>query len=314
MRFETIHTYGFPEAQHQKLIDALPDRNIRMLTDKAQLAEAIEEIEVILVFRPPRGLWTGARRLKLIQTVGAGVDSVLPAPDLPPQVAVTNARGIHSDQMAEHAVLMMLAFAKKLPQAMANQREHLWQFYASDTLAGRMCVVVGMGTIGQEVARRAKQFKMTVIGIQRQPKQFEYADEVLPTDQLSAALQRADYAVVILPLTDTTRHLLDAECLAALPSAAVLVNMARGGIVDEAALAQMLRDGRLKGVALDVFADEPLPESSPLWAVPNLIITPHIAGLVPDYLERVLEIFTDNIQRLESGRPLVNLVDRQRGY
>ena len=314
MRFSVIHVYGLSAEAVQKFESVLPGRKIRALNNKADLAASIAEIEVIFVFRPPREVWSGARRLRLIQTIGAGVDTLLPASDLPAEVRITNARGIHGAQMSEHALAMMLAFAKQLPQVLVNQRMKRWQWFAPLSLEGKTCSILGMGTIGRLVAERAKQFGMRVIGLQRQPKAFKHADEVLPPEQLQRAVQQADYLVVILPKTPRTLHLLDAKVLADLRPDAVLINMARGGIVDETAVANMLREGRLRGAALDVFAEEPLPESSDLWMVPNLIITPHVAGLVPDYLDRILKIFIDNLKRLEDGKPLINEIDRARGY
>jgi phosphoglycerate dehydrogenase-like enzyme len=314
MRVNVIHVYGLSAEAIQKFESAFAEREVCALNGKADLEAAIGEIEVIFVFRPPRGVWSGARRLQLIQTIGAGVDTVLPAPDLPAGVRIANARGIHGEQMSEHALAMMLAFAKQLPRALANQRTRHWKLYTPGSLAGKTCSILGMGTIGRAVAERAKQFGMRVVGMQREPKPCRYADEVLPPEQIKRAVQQADYLVVILPKTPQTRKLLDAEILADLPSDAVLINMARGGIVDETAVANMLKEGRLRGAALDVFEEEPLPESSDLWMIPNLIITPHVAGLVPDYLDRVLKIFMDNLRRLENGRPLVNEIDRARGY
>jgi phosphoglycerate dehydrogenase-like enzyme len=314
MRVNVIHVYGLSAEAIQKFESAFAEREVCALNGKADLEAAIGEIEVIFVFRPPRGVWSGARRLQLIQTIGAGVDTVLPAPDLPAGVRIANARGIHGEQMSEHALAMMLAFAKQLPRALANQRTRHWKLYTPGSLAGKTCSILGMGTIGRAVAERAKQFGMRVVGMQREPKPCRHADEVLPPEQIKRAVQQADYLVVILPKTPQTRKLLDAEILADLPSDAVLINMARGGIVDETAVANMLKEGRLRGAALDVFEEEPLPESSDLWMIPNLIITPHVAGLVPDYLDRVLKIFMDNLRRLENGRPLVNEIDRARGY
>jgi len=314
MRVNVIHVYGLSAEAVQKFESAFPEREICALNGKPDLEASIGEIEVIFVFRPPRGVWSGARRLQLIQTIGAGVDTVLPASDLPAGVRIANARGIHGEQMSEHALAMMLAFAKQLPRAMANQRTRRWQQYTPGSLAGKTCSILGMGMIGRAVAGRAKQYGMRVVGMQREPKPCKYADEVLPPEQIQRAVQQADYLVVILPKTPQTRNLLDAKILADLPSNAVLINMARGGIVDENAVADMLKEGRLRGAALDVFAEEPLPESSDLWVIPNLIITPHVAGLVSDYLDRVLQIFTENMKRLENGRPLINEIDRARGY
>jgi phosphoglycerate dehydrogenase-like enzyme len=314
MRVNVIHVYGLSAEAVQKFKSAFPERKICALNGKADLEDSIADIEVIFVFRPPRGVWSGAKRLRLIQTIGAGVDTVLPSSDLAADVRLTNARGIHGAQMSEHALAMMLAFAKQLPQALANQQIRRWHRYTPGSLAGKTCSILGMGTIGRAVAERAKQFGMRVIGMQREPKPCRHADEVLPPEQIKRALQQADYLVVILPKTPQTIHLLDAKVLADLRPDAILINMARGGIVDETAVADMLREGRLRGAALDVFAEEPLPESSDLWKLPNLIITPHVAGLVPDYLDRVLEIFIDNMRRLEDGKPLRNEIDRARGY
>jgi phosphoglycerate dehydrogenase-like enzyme len=314
MRFNVIHVYGLNAEAVRKFESAFPERKIRALNAKADLEASIGDIEVIFVFRPPRGVWSGAKRLRLIQTIGAGVDAVLPAPDLPAGVRIANARGIHGEQMSEHALAMMLAFAKQLPQALANQRMRCWKSFTPGSLAGKTCSILGMGTIGRAVAERAKQFGMRVIGTQREPKPCPHADEVLPPEKTQRAVRQADYLVVILPKTPQTLNLLDAKILANLQSDAVLINMARGGIVDETAVTNMLRDGRLRGAALDVFAEEPLPESSDLWMIPNLIITPHVAGLVPDYLGRVLKIFMENLRRLEDGKPLRNEIDRARGY
>lgn len=314
MQIKAIHVYGLGAEAVQKFETAFPERKIHALNDQAELEASIGDIEVIFVFRPPRGVWSGAKRLRLIQTIGAGVDAVLPAPDLPPRVRITNARGVHGEQMSEHAMAMMLTFAKQLPQALANQRARRWQFFTPGALAGKTCSILGIGTIGQAVAERAKQFGMRVIGTQRQPKPTRHTDEILPPEQIQRALQQADYLVVILPKTPQTRNLLDAEVLANLHADAVLINISRGGIVDEAAVANMLNSGRLRGAALDVFEEEPLPEFSDLWTTPNLIITPHVAGLGADYLDRVLKIFADNLRRLEDGKPLTNEIDRARGY
>ena len=314
MHFDVIHVYGLGTDIVKVFEAAFPDREIRTINGKAELSAAIGDIEVIFVIRPPRGIWSGAKRLRLIQTIGAGVDSVLPAADLPSTVRLTNARGVHGVQMSEYALAMMLAFAKELPRAIANQQERRWLWTAPSSLEGKTCSILGMGTIGRVVAERAKQFGMRVIGTQREPKPFNHADEVVGPEQTDYALNEADYIVITLPLTPLTRNLLDEPRLSKMKGGAVLINMARGGIVDERTLANMLREGHLRGAVLDALAEEPLPESSDLWTTPNLIITPHMAGGVPDYLDRVLAIFIDNVRRFEEGKPLINEVDRARGY
>jgi D-2-hydroxyacid dehydrogenase (NADP+) len=314
MRFNVIHVYGLGTDIIKVFESAFPGREIQTINGEAELVASIGDMEVIFAFRPPRGIWSGAKRLRLIQTIGAGVDSVLPASDLSSTVRITNARGVHGVQMSEYALAMMLAFAKELPLAIANQRERYWQRTTPSSLEGKTCSILGMGTIGRVVAERAKQFGMRVIGTQREPKGFIHADEVVGPEQTEYALREADYVVVTLPLTPLTRNLLNETRISHMKREAVLINMARGGIIEEPALAKMLIKGRLRGAVLDALAEEPLPKSSELWTTPNLIITPHMAGGIPGYLDRVLAIFIDNVRRFEEGRPLVNEVDRTRGY
>jgi len=314
MNFKAIYLYGLPASLNTIFKSAFPERKICALHSESELKASIENIEVIFVFRPPRGVWSGAKRLRLIQTAGAGVDSVLPAPDLPQEVRITNARSVAGNQMAEHALTMILAFAKQLPKAMENQGSRRWERYVPTSLVDKTCSIIGLGAIGRVVAERARQFGMRVIGIQRKPKNCVHTDEVLPPEHTDRALREADYVVVILPLTPKTRNFMNGALLLNMKQDAVLINISRGGIVDETTVANMLREGRLRGAAFDVFQEEPLPESSNLWTIPNLIITPHVAGGVPDYMERVLEIFTDNVRRLENGEPLRNEIDRSRGY
>jgi len=313
--FPVLHVVGLPASLFEEPVArGLPGKQVRGFQDDADFVARVGEIEVLLALRPPRGHWAGARKLELLQTAGAGVDAVLPAPDLPASVRICNGRGIHGPQMSEYALAMMLHFARRMPRNAEQQRERLWKMYAPSLLAGATCGILGMGAIGEAVAQKAKAFGMHVLGVQRTPKPCEHADEVLGTGETARVLAESDYVVVILPLTPETRGSLGREMLEHMKPEAVLVNMARGGIVDEAALADLLRDGSLRGAALDVFEEEPLPAESPLWEIPNLVVTPHVAGFSRDYLPDVFEIFADNVRRLERGEPLRNEVDRARGY
>ena len=174
--------------------------------------------------------------------------------------------------------------------------------------------VLGRGEIGRGVARRAAALGMRVIGTRRSGAAIEGVDEVFAASQTERVLRESDVVVVVLPLTEETRGLLDAEAIASMKRHALLVNIARGGIVDEEAVCRALHERHLAGAAFDVFDREPLPESSPLWDAPNVLITPHVAGAFPDYMARVAEILVENIRRLERGEPLRNAVDRDRGY
>jgi phosphoglycerate dehydrogenase-like enzyme len=302
------------EALARPLRARLPEREFVIWTHEPELVAGIGEVEALLAFRPPRGIWARAARLRLIQMMGAGVDALLPAPDLPAAVQIANARGIHGPHMAEFALAMVLALAKRVPRALEQSRGRLWKPYGVDTIAGRTLAILGLGSIGAAVAKAASALGMRVIGTQREPKPTEHVAEVFGADQTEAVLRRADFVVVLLPLTPETGGSIGARELGFLAPGACLVNLARGGIVDEDALADALRAGRLAGAASDVFAEEPLQPSSPLWDAPNTILTPHVAGLGPGYMERLTEIFAENLDRLEAGRPLRNPVDRARGY
>ncbi len=303
------------EAIAAQLRTGMPEREIVVSHLDHELAARIGEIEVLLAFRPPKGMWAGAARLRLIQMMGAGVDALLPAPDLPAQVRVTNARGLHGAQMSEFALAMMLALAKRIPRALEQQRAHLWKLYGLPQLGGKTLGILGLGAIGAAVAEKARAFGMRVIGTQRVAKEVPNVDLVVTGPEGAArVLGESDYVVILLPLTPETRGSIGARELDQLKPGAYLVNLARGGIVDEHALLERLRSGRIAGAASDVFAREPMPPSDPLWDAPNLIVTPHVAGLEPEYMVRLMELAADNVSRLEGGRPLRNLVDRERGY
>jgi len=311
-RIHAFHAYG--EALREPFEAAFPDREYVVWTREEELAAGIGEVEVLLALNPPRGHWAGARRLRLVQMSGAGVDSLLPAPDLPEGVAVANARGIHEPEMSEFVLGLVLALAKRIPRAVRQQAAREWAMFGVRTLAGRTLGVLGLGAIGHAVARRGKALGMRVVGTRRTPEPLPDVDSVYPPEETGRVLAESDVVVVVLPHTDETRGLLGAEALARMRPRAHLVNVARGGIVDEDALDHALREGRLGAAAFDVFEDEPLPPSSPLWDAPNLLVTPHVAGVSRDYMARVAELFFDNVRRLERGWPLRNVVDRARGY
>jgi phosphoglycerate dehydrogenase-like enzyme len=314
-RIERIHAYvPWGDFLRERLEPAVPDRELVVWEREEEFVEGIGEAEVLFVLRPPRGHWAGARRLRLIQTTGAGVDAVLPAPDLSEDVLITNARGVHARHMSEFGIALLLAIAKRIPRAVQHQREHRWQMFRPRQLDGATLGILGLGSIGEAVAQRGRALGMRVIGTRRSGEPSPHADRVYSPAETDEVLAQSDAIVVLLPLTPETRGFLDRDRIARMKPGALLVNLARGGIVDEGALADALKEERIAGAAMDVFEEEPLPSESLLWDVPNLLVTPHMAGLVDDYIERVVAIFAENLGHLERGEPLVNRVDRARGY
>lgn len=262
---------------------------------------------------PAHDLAARAPRLRWIQSTNAGVEDVLPV--LPPGVVLTNASGVHGPKGAEFALTALLMLNHAVPHFVTRQRERRWDERFTTTIEGKTVVVVGVGAFGAEVARLCRRFGLRVLGVRRDPRPLRGVEKMCSPDRLPELLPRADFLVVTLPLTARTRGLIGRRELDLLPRHAGVVNLGRGAVVDNAALAEKLGRGELGGAVLDVFDEEPLPPESPLWATPNLVITPHCA--VDDgvrYVARCLEIFFDNVRRYLAGRPLRNRVDPKLGY
>ncbi len=292
---------------------ALAPREVRFVP-LSDLPARLFEIEVLICGSAPKIDWSTAAKLKLVHFLGAGVDGFFPARGLPANVIVANARGIHALEMRDHTLAMILALERDVPRAIAQQQARLWERRPLGTVHGKTIVVLGVGEVGAPIAKACAHLGMHVIGVRARPRPIEGTSKVVGPDELDEVLPRADYLVVALTLTTTTRGMLDRRRLALLPQNAAVVVISRGGIVDEAALADALAANRLRGAALDVFAEEPLPKESPLWSLPNVIVTPHIAGWMPGYVERAVSVVADNLARLEAGLAVTTPVDRDREY
>lgn len=281
------------------------------------VAAALPEAEVYCGWELPADRLAQAPRLRWVHCAGAGVDR-LPLAELAARgVTVTNSRGTHVTLLAEYALGAMLMFARHLHVAHRQQILHrAWNRPPAlgGQLAGRTVAILGLGAIGADLARRCAQFGMRVIGLKREPGPVPHVETVYGPDELEACLRQADYVVVTLPLTPRTRRMIGAAQLAAMKPDAVLVNLGRGEVVDETALAAALAAGRLRGAALDVFEQEPLPGDSPLWGLENVLITPHTAGSAPYYADLAVPLFCENLGRYLRGEPLRNVVDPVRGY
>ena len=308
-----VHAYA-PPAFMERFATAFaaedPDRELVAWTDPSDFASGIDEVEFILVLQPPRGHWGGAARLRLVQCVGAGVDDVLPAPDLDLEVPVANMAGMSAPAMSEHAVMLLMALFRGLHRTVARQHAHTWERFAPDTVAGKTLGILGLGNVGRAVAAKAGGLGMRVIGTEVTRDAIPHVDEVMLPEETSAVLEQADAVVVLLPFTRHTSGLLDRAMLARMRRGSYLVGLSRGGIIDEGALTEMLSDGRLGGAALDVFAVEPLPADDPLWDVPNLFITPHVAGGFPGFAAVAATRYVENIDNVQTGRPVRSQVDR----
>ena len=315
-RFNVIHACVSTEERARAGISRLLGEAGRQVVhvESGLLGEQLDSIDVLLCGEPPRIDWSRARRLRLLQLMSSGIEGLWPATGLHAEVEVASARGIHLPEMRDHALALMLAFERRLLLAVQQQRERRWSPLAAGSLSGKTVALVGLGEVGRAVAAACAGFGMRVVGVRAEVRSTPHVDRVYAPQELDDALRAADYVVVVVPLTDRTRGLLDARALSAMQSHAVLIHLSRGGIVDETALCAALLQGRLAGAALDVFEREPLPPDSPLWTTPNLLITPHAAGRVRGYVERALKVFVENLERIERGDLPTTRVDRTRGY
>jgi phosphoglycerate dehydrogenase-like enzyme len=258
----------------------------------------------------------GLPGLRWVHATSAGAGEQVRRAGLPAEalerVAITTSSGVHAVPLAEFAIFGLLAVAKDLPRLIEDQRARAWPEIRQPfrELSGQTLFLVGLGEIGREVARLGKALGMRTVGFRRtEGPPPEWVDEVHGPERLAELAGRADAMVVSLPLTDQTAGLIDRATIERLPPGCIFVNIGRGAVVDEPALVDVLRDRRIAGAVLDVFATEPLPADSSLWTLPNVLVTPHAAALSARENERITELFVDNLRRYLDGRPLRNLVE-----
>ncbi len=278
----------------------------------AERARSLADAEVLIALHTPKDLMEWAPGLRWIQGVGAGVEQFVQAGVPRERVVVTNASGVSAPSMAEFVIGRLLQVWKRFREADAYQHKREFVRTYGRTFTGSTVGIVGLGSIGSAVAERARALGARVLGLKRSYRPgatSEVADELFGPDQLHEMLGRCDAIVVAAPATDETRHLIDAEALAALRPGAVLVHVARGSLVDEAALAKALESGQVAAAALDVFEHEPLPSQSPLWDLPNVYVSAHSSVSVDRYVDDIFDLFADNLARYVAGEPLRNRVD-----
>jgi phosphoglycerate dehydrogenase-like enzyme len=310
-----IHAYlPFSNALRAPLEKHFPGREIVSWSTPDEFTAGLGDAVFLFALHPPRGHWAKAHKLRLIQALGAGVDYLLPAIGLRDEVVIANQRGMSAESMSEFGLSLVLALLKQLPFFVAAQREHAWRRRLPERAAGKTLGILGLGAIGIALAEKAHALGMRVIGTQRTPKAHPALARVEGQAGTERVLAESDVVVILVPLTEETRRSIGAREFALMKPSAYLVNLARGGIVDENALREALVTGKLAGAAFDVFETEPLPAESPLWDAPNLWVTPHAAGGFPDLLDVSIGLFAENVARLERGEPVYSAVDRVRGY
>jgi phosphoglycerate dehydrogenase-like enzyme len=295
-----VHARSYAE----RIAKKFPELKLVPARDASELPDDLSDIDVLIAFGVAVNddIIRRLRVLKWIQSLATGVDHFLRFPSLPRHVIVTSTRGIHGAPMRETVAYLMTAVSREAPRLMAAQKAHIWDRLAWSLLAGKTAVVVGLGVSGTAIGHLLHALDMNVIGVTRTPRAIDGFAETITTDRLVHAAAQADYLINVLPANADNAGIFGREVFAAMKRSAYFINVGRGQTVDEAALIAALRERRIAGAGLDVFESFPLPPTSPLWDLPNVVITPHIGGHVREYAALALPIVMDNLRLFLAGR------------
>jgi phosphoglycerate dehydrogenase-like enzyme len=288
---------------YRGLREAFPEMAIDLVDHHSKVDPYIGSADVLLTFGAHMAdhVLEKGKKLKWIQALGTGVDGIVDRPAFREGVLVTNMHGLHGDSVPEAAIMLMLALARDLPRAMRQRNARKWERYPSQLLKGKTVGIFGVGAIARALAPKCKSFGMRVVGITSSVRNMAGFDRMVPRDEIEAAVREVDFLVLLTPYTAETRGIVGEKVIGAMKPSAFLVNLARGGIVDEHALLGALRENRLAGAALDVFAVEPLPQDHPFWSMDNVIVTPHLGGFHDQYAEEALPTVVDNFRKFLAG-------------
>lgn len=290
------------DAYGRGLKELFPELTINWVHRHDEAQPYLADAQVVLTFSPfmSRGVAEKAPRLEWVQILGSGLDGVT---DLPyrREVVITNGHGVQAIPVSEAALGLILALCRGYARLIRNQAAQVWERWPSQLLYGKTVGILGVGAIAEALAPKCKAMGMRVIGVSSAPRAIEGFDRLYHKDELLTAAGEADFLVLLTPHTPATHHMVGAAVFAAMKPSAYLVNVARGGIVDEAALVEALRTGAIRGAGLDVFETQPLPQESPLWAMDNVIISPHMAGLNEDYPAHIMPLLAANFRAFLAG-------------
>jgi len=296
------------------LAAAFPQLKIDLVDHHSKVGPYIGEANILVTFgaHVADHVLEEATNLKWVQALGTGVDGIVDSPALRDGVLVTNLRGLHGASVSESVLAAILALSRRIPRAVRSQDAGLWDRFPVELVKGKTVGILGVGAIAAELAPRCQALGMTVIGITSAPRSVAGFDRMVPRGELPDIVGTLDYLVLLIPHTNETHGIVDAAVLGRMKPSAFLINVARGGIVDQAALVEALQARRIAGAALDVFAEEPLPDGHPLWKMPDVLIPPHMAGFHAGYPDEALPIVIENIRHFLAGDidGMINMVRR----
>jgi phosphoglycerate dehydrogenase-like enzyme len=307
----------------ERLEKNFPQLEIVHLTSYERASEEIRNAEIVIAWSIRPEQFKAAAKLRWIHSPAAAVHQLMFPELIKSDVILTNAREVHGPVVAEHVIALIFALAKKIPDAVRLQQRHVWGQEimwrgrpSPRELAGATLGLVGVGSIGREVAKRASALGMRIVAVREHPEKGkpDGVEQVYASADLETLLQQSDYVVLAVPVTASTQKIMNAERFSKMVPSACLINVGRGPLVDEAALAHALHNHQIGGAALDVFEQEPLPADSPLWDLENLLITPHTAGLTEKLWDRHYALFSEDLRRYLAHQPLLGVVDKNKGY
>ena len=294
------------------LLERFPQLTINVVGHHNDVGPYIADTDILLCFSPPMAdhVVRDAPKLKWIQALGTGVDNIVDLPSLGKEVVVTNIRGIHGPPVAEATIAYMLSLARDLPRAARAQEKGQWERWPAQLLAGKTVGILGVGLIAEYLATVCKALNMTVIGVTGTPRAVKSFDRMVGRGDLLSIAPEFDFLVVLLPMSAESRNIVGEKIFAAMKPSAYLVNVARGGVVDETALIKALESGKIAGAALDVYAQEPLPATSPLWKTKNVTMFSHLGGYSQGYEDRAMPTIAGNMAKFLVGdlKSMINIV------
>ena len=319
---KVLFDFEISEEYVNKLKNRVAGVEVVVASEKENIREEIVDSDVLIDLRGVdyEDVIKG-NQLKWIQTWTAGVDKFMKDDFrdhlIENNITLTNMSGVHSNIIAEHTLGFMINFSRRFCDFHEQKKEKVWDRLKVGQLENRILAVVGLGSIGSEIAKRAKAFKMDVIGVNRDGSgNYDFVDELYKQDDLLTVLSKSDYVVAIVPLTEETEKMFGKREFETMKEGAYFINMARGEVVDEAAMIDALREEEIAGAGLDVFVEEPLPEESPLYELDNVLITPHVGGVFPEYNEKAIKIAGENLEKFAANKieEMINRVDYDLGY
>ena len=296
----------------QMLLERFPGLTVNVAGHHSLVDPYIADTDILLCFSPPMAdhVVRDAPKLKWIQALGTGVDNIIDLPSLGQEVIVTNIRGIHGAPVSEATIAFMLSLARDMPRSVHAQERCAWERWPAQLLAGKTVGILGVGLIAEYLAPICKAFGMTVVGITGSPRATSGFDRMVKRDDLVAVAPELDFLVVLIPMSAETHNIVGEKVFAAMKRSAYLVNVARGGVVDEPALIEALEAGEIAGAGLDVFSQEPLPPANPLWKTRNVTVFPHLGGYSQGYEDRAMPTIETNMRCFLAGdlKSMINVV------